>query len=74
MQVILVIYSHVRRDETSPTYDLDEQHGFVLSGGVCHTDGVVPLILSLRPLNHKAAQCLPVVNTDAALRRCDYLV
>lgn len=59
---------------SSLTYDLDEQHGLVLAGGVVDADCVVALILPLRTLNDEAAQILPRLHPDAALRVADYLV
>lgn len=59
---------------SSLTYDLDKQHSLVLAGRVVDTDCVVALILPLGTLNDEAAQVLPGLHPDAALRVADYLV
>lgn len=67
------VLNHYTTSLGTLTYDLDEQHGLVLSGGVGDDDGVVSLIFSLRPLNDEAAQVLPGLHPHTSLSLCDLL-
>lgn len=56
------------KSEKKPlTHNLDKEFSLVLSSRVSHGDGVAALILSLRPLNYKAAQGLPHLHADPSL-------
>lgn len=49
------------------THNPDKEFSFVLSSRVGHGDGVVALVLFLRPLDYKAAQGLPRLHADPSL-------
>lgn len=48
-------------------HNLNKQHSLVLSSRVVDNDGVVALIISLRPLNDEAAQVLLGLNSYTTL-------
>lgn len=59
--------------ESSLTHNLHKQHSLVFSGGVVNNDGVVPLVLPLRPLYDEAAQVFPGLHPHATFGLCDWL-
>lgn len=57
----------------SLTHNLQKQHSLVLSGRVGDSDGVVALIVSLRPLYDKAAEVFPGLHPYTSFSVCDWL-
>lgn len=55
-----------KSEKKSLTYDSDIEFSLVFSSRVGYGDGVVALVLFLRPLDNKAAQGLPRLHTDSS--------
>lgn len=55
------------------THNLDEELSLVLAWRVGHADGVDPLVVSHRPLDHEAAQGLILLHADPSLSLRNHL-
>lgn len=55
------------------TYNLDCQLSFVLARWVVYGDAVFARVFPHCTLDHKAAQCLPVIHPHTSLGLCNHL-